>query len=166
MAVYSKICIICQKKFYAMKVNKMFCSKTCSNRTRYLPKELVASLVQRNSQYTIKANKYVAMVQDDFGNESAHGYEPPETSNEHPLGKDEGYLYALAKMKKEQRDRESELQQEKQEKQEIAPIDSGFGQESEDGVSVDDKHEVFDLTDLLDKPQQKYKIHGFSRKED
>lgn len=155
MAVYAKICIICQKKFYAMKVNKMFCSKTCSNRTRYLPKELVASLVQRNSQYMIKASKYVAMIQDDSGRETSIGYEPPDVTTENPLGKDAGYLIALAKMKREQRDNDERLEKEKQE---IADISSGFSVIG-DNKQEDDTDDIPDLSNIFDKDEpKKYKI--------
>lgn len=67
MIVYTKICAICQKKFYATRLNKTYCSKPCANRTRYLPKDLVAQLVSRNSKYMLKANKYAAMVTNEDG---------------------------------------------------------------------------------------------------
>jgi hypothetical protein len=53
---YLKLCIICQGKFYALKANAIYCSKKCANRTRYLPKKLIASLVRRNTEFTIEVD--------------------------------------------------------------------------------------------------------------
>ena len=52
----------------------------------------------------MKATKYVAMVTDNVGNESAVGYIPEKYSKEHPLGEDEGYLRGLARLEREKKE--------------------------------------------------------------
>lgn len=125
MTVYTKVCVICQRKFYAVKVNKIYCSKQCSNRTRYLPKELVAQLVERNNKFAIKANKYAAMISNPDGSETTVGYEPKEITVAHPLGKDEGLLLALAKLEIQQR--QDQVLRDKQDKERSLESESGFG---------------------------------------
>lgn len=51
---YLKFCIICQKKYHARKVNSTFCSKKCANRARYIPKDMIVKLVNRNNEFTIE----------------------------------------------------------------------------------------------------------------
>lgn len=64
MPVYQKICIICSKNYYTQRLNTLYCSRSCRNRARYLPPNLLASLVRRNSQWAISASRYTSMVQD------------------------------------------------------------------------------------------------------
>jgi len=110
--MYAKICIVCQKKFHALRINKLYCSKQCANRTRYLPRELVEQLIERNSKYAIKATRYVAMVTDNNGEETAVGYEAENTSFNNPLGNDEGLLKALALEELQKRQRQASLKSE------------------------------------------------------
>src|SRR5579859_4304640 len=50
--VYSKLCIICANNFDTFKVNSLYCSKKCRNRTRYLPQNIINSLIEKYSQFT------------------------------------------------------------------------------------------------------------------
>src|ERR1700687_5867417 len=61
--VFSKICIICSNEFFTVRSNTLYCSKKCRNRVRYLPQQIVNSLVKRNAQFTMKANKFTASIQ-------------------------------------------------------------------------------------------------------
>jgi Zn finger protein HypA/HybF involved in hydrogenase expression len=61
------------KVFYSLKINTIYCSKTCSNRTRYLPKELVKNLVASVSKYVMEATEYQASVSNGAGEMIAVG---------------------------------------------------------------------------------------------
>jgi hypothetical protein len=137
--IYSKICVICQKKFFAMKVNKIYCSKTCSNRTRYLPRELVISLVQRNARFAMKANRYVASVITEDGSEEQIGSSiPEESTKDNPLGKDHGLLVALAKMELQKRKEQAEKEE----------LERKRSLESECGFAVVEKDNNGDIKDI------------------
>lgn len=50
--VYQKLCIICSRNFESSRVNALYCSKKCQNRTRYLPQRLINSLIEKYSLFT------------------------------------------------------------------------------------------------------------------
>jgi hypothetical protein len=136
--MYKKICIIDQKIFYAIKINKVFCSKRCANRARYLPKNLVASLIHRNSVYTMKADGYVAMVEDRNGNEVSVGEHIKAVSSEHPLGKEEGLLIAAALVAKDEREAENRRKQKEVEDKKLKEQEQQKSLESNSGFSTVD----------------------------
>lgn len=85
MAVYSKICIICSHEFFTVRVNSLYCSKKCRNRVRYLPQPIINSLIKRNAQFTMKANKFTASIDN-------------KTINSAPITNEEiAYATALAR---------------------------------------------------------------------
>lgn len=81
MAIYSKICIMCNNEFRTMRINSVFCGKRCGNRSRTLPPQIRQNLIGRNSQFT--------MVLD--------------TRPKHRIQDENGLLMALAKAEAKRR---------------------------------------------------------------
>lgn len=136
---YSKICPICSKSFFCKKVSTIFCSKRCNNRARSLPEPLRISLVTRANAYILKADKYVAEVPDKDGNITKVGYVPDAVTDANPLGKDAGYILALAKEKKQKQ--EEEKQRLELEKQRSLQSSSGFNEVNNEDAGFG-SHEV------------------------
>jgi hypothetical protein len=136
---YLKICIICTTSFPCKRATALFCSDPCRNKGRSMKPELKLALIRRNGQYIMKANNYLAEVPDKNGTLTAIGYTPENADNKHPLGEDEAYLIALAKMEKQKRDELSKY--EEKEKQKSLESESGFN------VIVEDKIETMALAD-------------------
>lgn len=104
MPSYMKICVICQVSFSCSRIDRLYCSPTCKNRTRYMPLELLNTLKKRNEQFMIKANNFAASVSNQDGRIVTMGKEIEGATKEHPLGKDEGLLIGHAILMREERD--------------------------------------------------------------
>lgn len=106
---YTKICPICSKAFDCLKVSTIFCSKKCNNRTRYLPRHMIAELVRRNNAYSIQATGRTAIVLDGVGRSKTVGYIPEGATEEHPAGKDTGLLEGHARVARDIRENQNRL---------------------------------------------------------
>lgn len=96
---FKKVCPIDMKVFYSRKISTIYCSKKCSNKTRYMPSQFVAKLVQAVQQHmmTVKGYQESVMTEDNsISDVTAIGYTPKGATKEHPLGEEEGYLTGLA----------------------------------------------------------------------
>lgn len=51
---YQKFCVMCNSRFYTLKINGMYCGKKCANRARYFPKKLLAKLIQKHNEHVIE----------------------------------------------------------------------------------------------------------------
>jgi hypothetical protein len=94
---------------------------------------LKLTLVTRNSKYTMRATNYTAEVPNQQGVVTSVGYVPDNISEENPLGDDEAYLIAKAKMLKQQRDEQKEHEErELNSQQKSLESDTGFSVAVED----------------------------------
>jgi len=98
MALYSKICIICNSEFKTMRISSVYCGKVCANRSRKLPQKMKQSLIQRASQFTFSTLEQMGMER------TARGYTPDGATVDNPLGKDAALLMAEALRIKAERD--------------------------------------------------------------
>lgn len=147
---FNKICPICSKSFQCKKISTLFCSKKCNNRTRYLPKHLIQELVRRNNNYTYEANNFTAITRDESGVMNVVGYKPEGATEEHPLGKEEGFLIGTALIMREERDARLREKQKH---------NGGFN-------TVDTPQEVNEISDELDRIdkllEQEEQVHQVS----
>lgn len=68
MAIYSKICIMCNRDFRTMRISTLFCGKRCANRSRSLPLSMRESLVKRASGFTmVEDNRPNHRIKDENG---------------------------------------------------------------------------------------------------
>lgn len=65
MAIYSKLCILCNDEFKTMRISTLFCGKKCANRARALPISIKESLVRRNTQFTMITDRRPAHTVKD-----------------------------------------------------------------------------------------------------
>ena|SRR5580698_5500685 len=111
---YKKTCPICLKQYFASKINTLYCSKKCNNRSRSIPDPLLKNLIKSVSIYTMDVKEYQRSIMInplDIANDTQR-YIP---TIDNALGKDADYLIALAKMEAEQRKRDKEIEEQKKE---------------------------------------------------
>jgi hypothetical protein len=153
---YLKICIICTTSFPCKRATALFCSDPCRNKGRSMKPELKLALIRRNGQYIMKANNYLAEVPDKNGTLTAIGYTPENADNKHPLGEDEAYLIALAKMEKQKRDELSKY--EEKEKQKSLESESGFSVVESPADMSTEALQAGTTAEIINIEPKKYKI--------
>jgi hypothetical protein len=160
---YLKICIICTTSFPCKRATALFCSDPCRNKGRSMKPELKLALIRRNGQYIMKANNYLAEVPDKNGTLTAIGYTPENADNKHPLGEDEAYLIALAKMEKQKRDELSKY--EEKEKQKSLESESGFSVVESPADMSTEALQAGATAEIINIEPKKYKIRPINNSE-
>jgi uncharacterized protein YqeY len=98
----------------------------------------------------------VNIVPDKNGTLTAIGYTPENADNKHPLGEDEAYLIALAKMEKQKRDELSKY--EEKEKQKSLESDSGFSVVESPADMSTEALQAGATAEIINIEPKKYKI--------
>jgi hypothetical protein len=109
----------------------------------------------------MKADGYVAMVEDRNGNEVSVGEHIKAVSSEHPLGKEEGLLIAAALVAKDEREAENRRKQKEIEDKKLQEQEQQKSLESNSGFSTVNENDINLINEVRKPPQntqQKYKI--------
>ena len=159
--LYKKVCPIDSKVFYARKLNTIFCSKRCANRTRYMPAKLVANLIAGVSRYMFDEKEYQRMTLDE---------DNIATEESTVSQKQIEDLETIARVKKYEQN-----QKEEKEKQKSMKSSSGFTEVIDATVHVTTENDltlssiktmvevIKDNPDIVNKEPKKYKIKSLQR---
>jgi hypothetical protein len=151
--LYKKVCPIDSKIFYARKISTIYCSKTCANRTRYLPRTLVARLVASVQKYAFDEREYHRMATDN------NVTVPIDDNTIDP--KAIADLELLARENKRQQD--LRLQHEEKEKQKSLESDSGFSVVESPADMSTEALQAGATAEIINIEPKKYKIRPIVR---
>jgi hypothetical protein len=152
---FKKICPICIKPFLAVKINALYCSKKCNNRSRSIPEGLLKGLIKNVSVHTMSVKDYQQSVMNDEDAVEVNVTVKP-TNDLSALGSDKDFLLGLAKM--DAQNRRDKLILEEKEKQKSLESDSGFSVVESPADMSTEALQAGATAEIINIEPKKYKI--------